>query len=311
MTDVLTQVLDVLRIQTTLFAMRDLPSPWGVEFPQSAGAYIHVISGGEAWLQSGRASSRRLGSGDTVMLAHGTAHRLTGTPDGSALVAFDATSWKPNQLVALGTGADSPDGGTSGCTLVCGVVEMHQAASQPLLALLPEILVVSRDDPGAEDLELTLRLLRHETRASSPGSQTMLARLGDVLLLQLVRRWLEREDADHLGWFGGLQDRQIGAALEAMHADPAAGWTVETLAREASLSRSRFAQQFTARVGQAPMSYLTAWRLTLAAHLLREGQGIREVSRAVGYLSEPAFSRAFARQHGIPPSRSRSSGYLR
>ena len=185
---------------------------------------------------------------------------------------------------------------------MCGAVDVENPATHPLLDLLPAVLKVSSDDPGATDLELTLRLLRRETRAAGPGSQILLARLGDVLFVQLVRIWVEREGLGRGGWLGALRDPQIGPAIIAMHADPGEHWTVDSLAKIAHLSRSRFAERFTTLVGQAPLGYLTQWRLGIAASLLSQGKSIRDVSRSLGYASEPAFSRAFTRRHGRPPS---------
>ncbi len=297
MTDVLTQVLSALRITTTLFAMANLPEPWGVVFPQGQGAYFHVLHGSDGWLHTGGESPLRVGSGDTVLLARGTAHRLTSDPDGTVATAFDPVTWSANAIVPA-SGSSAP----SGATLVCGAVDVENPTTHPLLDLLPAVLKVSSDDPGAADLDLTLRLLRRETRTAGPGSQILLARLGDVLLVQLVRIWVEREGLGRGGWLGGLRDPQIGPAIIAMHADPGEHWTVDSLAAIAHLSRSRFAERFRTLVGQAPLGYLTQWRLGIAASLLSQGKSIRDVSRSLGYTSEPAFSRAFTRRHGRPPS---------
>jgi AraC-like DNA-binding protein len=296
-TDVLAQVLSALRITTTLFAMANLPEQWGVAFPQGQGAYFHVLHGSDGWLHTAGESPLRVGSGDTVLLARGTAHQLTSDPDGTVATIFDPVTWSANAIVPASAGP-----APSGATLVCGAVDVENPATHPLLDLLPAVLKIGSDDPGATDLELTLRLLRRETRAVGPGSQILLARLGDVLLVQLVRIWVEREGLGRGSWLGALRDPQIGPAIIAMHADPGEHWTVDSLAAIAHLSRSRFAERFTTLVGQAPLGYLTQWRLGIAVSLLSQGRSIRDVSRSLGYTSEPAFSRAFTRRHGRPPS---------
>jgi AraC-like DNA-binding protein len=288
-------VLDALRIRTTLFAMADLPPGWGVAFPSRAGAYFHVLDGDDGWLQVEGQPPQRVTSGDTVLLAGGDSHRLTRERGADALVLFDPLTWESNAVT-------SGDGKSSGVTLVCGAIDVAESR-HVVLGLLPTLVHVGRDDSGAGDLELTLRLLRRETREHGAGSATLLARLGDVLLVQLVRIWADREGIEHSGWIGALRDPHIGPALTALHADPASAWTLETLATVAHLSRSRFAQRFTELVGQSPGAYLTQWRLATAHRLLLEGHTIRETSKAVGYASEPAFSRAFSRQHGVAPSR--------
>jgi AraC-like DNA-binding protein len=295
MADVLTQVLSTLRITTTLFAMADLPSPWGVSFPAAPGAYFHVLDDAEGWLDAEGHALLRLAPGDTVLLAHGTGHRLTSAPGGIPAAVFDPQIWTPNALV--------PGGEPPGARLVCGYVTLDGLVTHPLLSLLPAVLRIGRDDSGAVDVALTLRLLRRETQVARPGSQTLLARLGDVLLVQLIRFWAEREGMGGSGWLGALRDPQIGPALLAMHDDASAPWTVDSLAAVASLSRSRFAQRFHQLVGQPPLAYLTTWRMSLAAGLLQQGSSVSEAGHGVGYASEPAFSRAFTRHHGLPPSK--------
>ena len=303
MVDELTPVLSALRIETTLFAIADLPADWGVEFPAAATAYFHVVAGSDGWLQVDGEPPRAVRSGDTVLLAHGSAHRLTSRVGAAPLVLFDPVAWLPNQLNPSGV----THAGSSGATLVCGAVEVHNSANQPLLSLLPDVFAVSHGGPGTDELALSLRLLHLETRRARSGSQTMLAKLGDVLLVQLIRLWLEQNGHQHGGWLAALRDPQLGPAIAALHSDLGAAWTIDALAERARLSRSRFAEKFTALVGQPPLSYVTQARLNTAAALLREGRSVRETSRAVGYESPAAFSRAFTRHHGVPPSRVRAT----
>jgi AraC-like DNA-binding protein len=303
-TDVLSEVIGALHIRTTLFAMADLAAPWGVHFPAGDGAYFHTVTGAPCWLRrAGDEEPIRLGSGAIALLAHGTAHRITSSRRGAARVEFDPTTWRPNTLV---DSTLDPDRTGPATTLVCGAVDGPTPDAQPLLGLLPPVLIFGADEAATTGLSLTLALLRHETGGARPGTDTMLARLGDMLLVQLVRLWLDRPGTAAHGWLPALQDPQLAAALQAMHADPAGPWTVDALATHARLSRSRFAERFTTTAGIPPLAYLTRWRLTLAAGLLREGRPVNQVSRAVGYTSEPAFSRAFRRQHGVPPSRLRA-----
>jgi transcriptional regulator GlxA family with amidase domain len=149
---------------------------------------------------------------------------------------------------------------------------------------------------------MAVTMLRVEASAAQVGRETVQARLGDALLVQMVRSWFQQtsRDADSAAAFG---DRQIGSVLLAIHADPAAPWSLMSMASVAALSRSRFVERFRELVGVPPMTYLTELRLDTARALLLEGQSVRGVSRATGYGSEQAFSRAFTRRHGIPPSR--------
>ena len=161
--------------------------------------------------------------------------------------------------------------------------------------------------PDGSPVQATLRVLRHELAARTSGSATVIDRLLDVLFVQVIRAWLGTEDCSGASWLQALRDPTIGRALSILHADPAAPWTIETLAREVSLSRATLTRRFSTLVGEPPLSYLTRWRMDLAAGQLREtDDAVRAIAHRVGYTSEFAFSRAFARVRGQPPGRYRT-----
>jgi AraC-like DNA-binding protein len=295
--DDLTPLLEELRIRTTLFGFADVPSDWGVEFPPGRGSYFHVVDGGDGWLHLDRQPPVRVAAGDVVLLARGTAHKITGTAEGIARIRFDPLTWKPNEISQPAL----RDGSPSGITLVCGAVHTRARARHPLLDLLPVVFQVPAGDPTAQDVARVIALVAGETAAGRPGGHAMLAKLGDVLLIQLVRAWLEQGTPVGAGWLTALRDPQLGPVIVAVHADLGAPWTLASMARLAGLSRSRFAERFAELAGAAPVTYLTRWRLERARDLLEAGRSIRHVSRAVGYSSEQSFSRAFARQHDVPP----------
>jgi AraC-like DNA-binding protein len=307
--DVLDLVLHTLKIRTTLFAMAPLTGIWGVSFPERGPdrglAYFHAIAGGPCWLQLPGRQDLALSDGDVVLLAHGSGHHVVSDRGGRALVEFDASTWVPNAV----TRAEPTDHGTGRhtSTLVCGAVDVPGPQTHPLLGLLPDVVTFPSGGAGSSDLELTLTLLRRETQTPSPGSSTLLARLGDVLLVQLLRSWIARQEPVVGGWLGALRDPGLAAALHAIHERPDAPWTVETLAARATMSRTRFADRFTSDVGVPPLAYVTQWRMACASRLLAEGHSVGEAARAVGYSSEPAFSRAFSRTFGIPPSHVKAS----
>jgi AraC-like DNA-binding protein len=305
MSDVLTEVLNMLRISTTLYALAELTGEWGVAFPDSELAYFHLITGGAAWLTVEGAGATPLGPGDAVLLARGSAHRITAGQGGTVRADFDPNTWMANRRAAATSGAreawpeDQP-----AVTLVCGAVRLESPRSNPLTDVLPAVLHLPAGNSRREDLEGTLAMIEREGAAGGPGSEVLLARLGDVLLVQVIRGWLARQQPGEGGWLTALRDPQIGAAIAAIHDDPGQPWTVASLARAANLSRSRFSERFGQLVGEPPVTYLQRWRMTQAAHMLRAGQAsVAEISRAVGYRSEPAFRRAFTRSHGAPPRR--------
>lgn len=136
--------------------------------------------------------------------------------------------------------------------------------------------------------------------AARPGSATVMARLSELLFVEAVREYLAGLPAQRRGWLAGLRDPAVGRALALIHARPEHPWTAEALAAEAILSRSAFAERFTGLVGVPPMSYLTAWRMQVAAQCLRESRrSIAQIAAAVGYESEATFARAFKREMGF------------
>jgi AraC-like DNA-binding protein len=297
MTDDLAALLDGVRVTTTLFGMADLPRDWGVDFPASrGGAYFHVVYGGDGWLHLDEAPPRRVAAGDVALLAHGTAHRITGTSEGLARVRFDPERWIPNVINGR------RDSTLTDMTLICAAVEARGRTRPGLLDLMPEVVVVPAGDGRAAPVGLTVETLQRESANGEAGREVVLARLGDALLVQLVRWWLQQRGSDQ-SWVIAFSDPQIGPVLRAIHDNLARSWTIAAMASLASFSRSRFIERFRELVGVAPGRYVAAVRLDAARDQLAEGRSIREVSRSMGYTSEQAFSRAFSRHHRVPPSR--------
>jgi hypothetical protein len=165
MSDVLTQLLELTRVRTTLFAITELPEIWGVAVPDGAGAYFHTLSGGDGWLLIDGAEPRSVAAGDLVLLGRGQAHRICSSRRGEIRTVFDPTTWTPNVVTALPRG-NGPDR----VTLVCGAVHTRPAPGRPVLELLPALAHIRNDEAGAAELRLTLQQLRTETagRAGPP-----------------------------------------------------------------------------------------------------------------------------------------------
>jgi AraC-like DNA-binding protein len=136
----------------------------------------------------------------------------------------------------------------------------------------------------------------------NPGGETVITRLADILVIHAIRFWITHSPSAQTGWLGALQDPQIGRVISRIHREPGRAWTLEALAREASMSRSAFAAQFTELVGEPAMRYVTRWRMSAAlARLTERNLTVAEVANSLGYESEPAFNRAFKRHLGISP----------
>ena len=153
----------------------------------------------------------------------------------------------------------------------------------------------------------TINLLAQEARNYGDGSALVISGLVNVIFIQAIRVWLQSQPKSRTGLLGALQDQRIATAIIAIHKQPQKDWGVGMLARIAGMSRSSFASQFCSLVGQPPLSYVSSWRMQMAAQLLRKQKkmSLSEVSDKVGYQSQPAFSKAFKRHHGVSPSQFR------
>jgi AraC-like DNA-binding protein len=203
----------------------------------------------------------------------------------------------------LGTRSWGNDPAGADCVLV-GTYERHSEIGQRLLSVLPSLLVLPA---GSWDSPI-LRLLDEEIVKDEPGQESVLDRLLDLLLVAVLRVWLSRHRAQAPGWYRAQGDSVVGKALRLLQDDPARPWTVTALAGAVGVSRAALARRFTELVGEPPMRFLTGWRLSLAADLLREPEmTISEVARLVGYGSPFALSAAFKRVRGMSPQQHREA----
>lgn len=190
------------------------------------------------------------------------------------------------------------DGGDS-ADLVCATIDLGSAGGNPLAQALPQYLCMPfRAFPH---LAGTLELLFAEAFDSHCGRQEAINRLTEYLLIQLLRQLMD-EGQNQVGLLAGLADKRLAKALIAIHDDPAHGWTLESLAAVAGMSRARFAAYFREVLGMTPGDYLTRWRIGLAQELIRRGRPINLIAHEVGYGSSSAFSRAFRMQTGRSPT---------
>jgi AraC-like DNA-binding protein len=201
-------------------------------------------------------------------------------------------------LVELGDASDA----MPSATVICGWFTFDALSARPLLDLMPPLLHVRMDEARTQALQATLQLLAMETDTPGLGSGLVVSRLADIIFVQALRAHAAADGEAGSGWMSALSDRSLGPSLRAIHKNLGHGWTIEEMAGLASLSRSAFAARFKRRVGEAPMDYLTRWRMFRASCLLRQSQAaVGEIAAAVGYESEAAFNKAFKRVTGVPP----------
>jgi AraC-like DNA-binding protein len=301
--DPLSEILSLTRVRGTIVATLEAGDAWGVDIDDIPGAAFHMMVRGVAWFEMDGSAPVHLMPGDLLLLPCGSRHRLVSEP-GAATKPFDHLA--AQQALKAGGRLVIGDGGTH-TRVLCGAYNQDAALNARLLTLLPSVIHLCPDPNGPTDLIRSL--LAHEVSATRSGAATVLDRLLDVLLVHIIRAWLLTAEAETVpaSWLTALRDPLVSKALAALHADVARDWTLPDLAAQLAVSRATLARRFTALVGQAPLAYLTNWRMELAAHRLTSTDDpIGPIARSVGYTSEYAFNRAFARVRGMPPGRFRT-----
>ncbi|WP_106399708.1 AraC family transcriptional regulator [Actinocorallia populi] len=303
--DVLSDVVALLRTGRPRSARIAWRSPWGQRFPSVPGsAGFQVILQGSCWLipPSG-GEPVALGTGDVVFFPHGHGCALADSPSTPPAEPPCDPLEDAELFVSDSVGNHGPLTVT-----LCGGYRLDPRHSHPLLADLPEFVHLPARPGHHPELRTAVELLGSEIGAPRPGADTVVLALLDMLLLYILRAWFEELPAPvrSTGWARALTDPAVSAALHAMHRAPADPWTVRSLAAEAGLSRAAFSRRFTTLTGRPPLTYLTWWRLTLAADLLHTTDApLSEVAARIGYTSEFAFANAFKRHHGIAPGKYR------
>jgi AraC-like DNA-binding protein len=298
--DVLTDLLQRSRARGAIFAHTTVHGEWGVRFPAGPRISVHAIVAGEPQLWAHvPADATRLAPGDIVLVRESQQHHMAHRA-GAACIPFGDLPFDPTgrRRVVAGEGPAA--------VFFCGAYDFEGDLCRPTLDALPPTFRL-RPAPGST-LRATMDLLGREILHDAPGQQALLDRLLDVALVQVLREHFTAADTSAPPWFRASGDPHVGAALRAMHAEPARQWTVADLASEATLSRSAFARRFTEQLGVGPLAYLTEWRMALARERLRDSdERLAAIARSLGYTSEFAFAAAFKRHHGSAPGRWRTA----
>jgi AraC-like DNA-binding protein len=304
--DPLGEALHFLRMNGAFYCRSELTAPWGLTLPPMPGyVWFHVVTSGRLWLESGDGAESWLQLGDLALVPHGEGHVLRSEPGAPAPGILDLERELVSDRYEI---LRHGDGGAP-ATLICGAVRFEHPAARNLVDVLPRtIRIEAASSPRLEWMQTLLRLIAAEAAELRPGGEAVITRLGDILVIQAIRAWMESDPAAETGWLGALQDPQIGRAISLIHGDPARDWSVASLADEVAMSRSAFAARFTRLVGEPAMSYVARWRMNVAADALRHDDAtVAELAYRLGYRSEAAFSRAFKRVVGVPPGAVRKS----
>jgi AraC-like DNA-binding protein len=289
--DLLQDHLARARASGGVFAQTVTAPPWGLRLSGSIQLALHAVVQGRAWLwlDDPRAAVE-LAPGELALVRGGPDHHIAHEPAAACLEPADFKARHAH---------DEHCDDRRATVFLCGAYRFSGDVGEGLLGALPQVLPLSA--AVGDPLHDVIAVLSRELAASEPGQQTVLDRLLDILLVLAIRTSFKTSGSAPR-WFQASADPRLSAALQAIHDNAARAWTVPELAAVSGLSRAAFARNFQRALGQAPMQYLTSWRMTLARDYLRAGQPtLAQVAEHTGYASPYAFAAAFRRHHGQPP----------
>ena len=313
--DVLSEVLKVVKLQGAMFYNGEFSSPWSLCSPASraiapylapgAGHVIiyHLVTQGHASARLVDGEQISLDAGDVVIFPHGDSHIIENGPPTKTVDLGKELA----RLITQGLKLARFGGGGEVTKFICGFMACDPQVSHVFLSGLPPVFKVSiRNDASGKWLENSIRFSVNEADASRAGGEAVLAKLSEVLFVETLRAYIAQLPAHQTGWLAGARDAEVGKALALMHRNPAQPWTIASLAKDAGVSRSVLAERFRRFLNEAPMAYLTRWRLQLGAQMLAStSYSVAQIASEVGYESEAAFNRAFKREFTVPPARFR------
>jgi AraC-like DNA-binding protein len=310
--DALSDVLRTTRLTGGVFLHAEFSDPWCIGArvaPEDIASFLgatsdiiayHYVLEGRLRVKAGDAPALELAPGEVVLFPRNDSHLLGGDLSLPPISADDVV--KPPQrggLARIRVG-----GGGARTRIICGFLGGEKLAKNPIVSTLPSVLHLDvRAGGSAEWIRSTFHYAADEIAAGRMGSETVMAKLSELLFVEAIRRYVEKLPEGQSGWLAGLRDPYVSRALALLHGRLSNPWTVDDLGREVGLSRSALADRFGELIGLPPMQYLTNWRMQVAAQELRKSnKSIMQVALEVGYDSEAAFSRAFKRVMDTPPA---------
>lgn len=336
--DILSDVLNVVRLNGGAFYTAEFTSPWAVFTPPAdelavlmqtraeSVAVFHIFVEGECWISLKGTDPFSLSAGSAIIFSHSPSHELASKPGLDPLPIISLLTHPEGAAIP----AIRHGGGGPLTRFFCGYLQCNHRFN-PLMGALPSLIIATPDDDvarvvsasgtsgshganmphtprcvvlptGDEWLRKTSTHLVDEAFDSRPGTPVMLERLVELFYVEVLRRYIAHASLANVGWFAAMNDVEVGRALRMLHAEPARKWTVDELADCVGVSRSVLAQRFTALAGESPMRYLTNWRMQVAKDLILQGNlSLPQIAERIGYESEEAFNRAFKREIGEPP----------
>lgn len=313
--DVLSNLLKTVRLTGATFFDIEAQDPWAVRSPAPASILPRILPGADHLISyhvvtEGRCFASIVGgeptaveAGEVVVFTRSDPHIMSSSP---GLPADPPTA----DVLEIAFAGQMPfhinyvKGGPISAKLVCGYLACDAQPFNPLLEALPPVIKAGNSRNGSAGwLGQFIRFAVAEVAEKRAGGETVLTKLSELMFVDVLRCYVESLPPQNTGWLAGLRDPLLGKALALIHDQPALNWTIETLAKQCGLSRTIFAERFTKLVGIPPMHYLAKWRMQIASELLSAGNAnMANVAVKIGYESEAAFSRAFKKMIGVPPS---------
>ncbi|MGV4981165.1 AraC family transcriptional regulator [Streptomyces sp. NRAIS4] len=306
--DVLSDLLHRARARNAVVRKLVQRPPWSLSFVDAPPLTVVATLAGHASVRSDDpdVAPVRLAAGDIALISATSRYTIADAPTTPPQVVIrgrekqvidrDESAADVSRGLAPRTYGDGLPGAT---VLLRGAYELRGDVGDRLLGLLTPTAIV----PAGPRTRAALELLADEIARDEPGQDAVIDRALDLVLVLALRAWCARPEATPPAWYRALTDPAVGEALRLVHQDPGQRWTVAGLATRLGMSRAAFAARFTAQVGEPPLTYLTGWRMALAADLLRDTEAtIATVAHQVGYEDAFAFSVAFKRLHGATPS---------
>jgi AraC-like DNA-binding protein len=293
--DTLATIITLLKPQAVGVKVIHGGGRWGVRYPAFEQPSFALILEGSCLLTVDRMPATTLETGDFVLFPAMPGFTLRSDPEAVALLMKPTPSEEQVEEIFHGDPSAEPS-----VSMLGGYFTFDPINASMLLNYLPQMLRLRATDRASDSVAVVVELLQREACERRVGRTLVLTRLVEVMLVEALRS--DPVELTTTGFLAGLRDSQIAAALRAIHTRTTHPWTLATLAWEASMSRSSFAERFARVVGMTPLNYLLQWRLAVAKHILaHEQKSVAETALAVGYESASGFSTAFSREMGVSP----------
>jgi AraC-like DNA-binding protein len=290
--DPLSDVISFLEPRSYRVGGFEAGGDWSIRFGTHEGIKCYAVTSGACWLAvDGAGEPVLLKQGDCFLLPHGWPFQIASDP------ALPPDDWQRHFLGSR-EGALVKLNGSGGVTVLGGHFQLAGPQAEMLLGMLPPIVHL-QSETDRETLRWAFDRMRQELVDPKPGGFLIVQQLAYMIFVQALR--LHLDESKGVGWLFALSDKHVGAAIAAIHREPARRWTVAALALEVGMSRSGFAARFGQLVGDGPIEYLTRWRMLLAGRSLSRGEPIGAIAHSLGYESESAFGTAFKRVMGSTP----------